>query len=220
MSTTEEPVEPTIRQGSWKLVFAAFGLLAITGLTLSVLYRETPKKTGVVERERRKQAKRVAFTVMLSPVSPERARALAKYIINDIGADSMTTDLVVASTVADPWCSNIGEYQSTITKAGIDTKNLSIRKQGELLSMIAGLLTKSPLPSTLYVCGAVNADDLESIGPRTQRTAQAMQLRSTLAGEVRVVNLMEEPNREVHRQYIDIFTQAGVTVVQPQPISQ
>jgi len=41
-----------------------------------------------------------------------------------------------------------------------------------------------------------------------------------LAGEVRVVNLMEEPNREVHRQYIDIFTQAGVTVVQPQPISQ
>lgn len=215
MSTPENEEVPTLKQGSWKLVFVAFGVLAVVGLTLSIVYRETPKKTGVVERQRRKQAQRVAFTIMFSPVGATRAQEIARFIVADIGADSTTTDLVVASTVADPWCSNIGEYASTIVKAGNETKQLSIRKQGELLSMIAGLLTKTPLPSTLYICGAINAEDLDVIGPRTQRTAQAMQLRSTLAAPVRVVNLMENPNRDVHRQYIALFRQAGIGVEEP-----
>jgi hypothetical protein len=218
MNNNDEAVEPQLKQVSWKLVYAALAFLAITGLTLSIVYRQMPKKTSVVERERRRQAQHAAFTIMLAPIGQQQAQKIAEFIINDIGADSATTDLVVASTVTDPWCASIEEYRQTIINAGANTKELSLRKQGELMSMIAGLLTKTTIPSTLYICGYVNANDLEDIATRTLRTAQAIQIRSSLAAPIRVVNLLSNPSSDVHKQYIALFTSAGITVVQPTAI--
>lgn len=215
MGTMEPDTLPPSRPGAWKLVFAGFALLAVVGLTLTFFYRNTPRKTGVVEKTRKKNAQRVAFTLMLSPIGQQNAAERAAWIVNDIGADSLTTDLVVASTVSDPWCSNIGEYRSTIEMAGRNTRELRASKQAELLSMVAGLLTKSTLPSTLYICGSINANDLSDIGARTKRTAEAMRLRSSLSAPVRVVNLMEQPNSAVHREYMSIFSAAGVDVIEP-----
>jgi hypothetical protein len=214
-----EPVLPAPKKGAWKFVYAAFAFVAITGLTLSIVYRQMPKNTSAIDKQRKKNAQRVAYTIVFSSVDANKANIVAETVIRDVGKDSLTTDLVLGSSVTDPWCANIGEYRSMIIKALTQSKQTALGKQSLIVSMVTGLVTKSSLPATLYVCGSLNADSLGAIRTRTEATAQAMNLHASLTQPVRVVNLLDDPTRPIHQEYMNIFRSAGIRVVEAADIT-
>jgi hypothetical protein len=204
MTTPEESMLPPSKPGSWKFIYLVFALLGIAGLVLVQLYRDAPKASDVIARQRTKQATRVVYTAVLSPVDDARAQRIADEIIADIGADTATTDLVIGSTVVDPWCANVAEYRRMLLRSMRETKQLPIGKQTLVLSMVTGLLTKVTKPSTVYLVGELSGDDVSSIAARTAQTADAMQLRNELAAKVHVVSYLA-PDKPLHAAYLSFF---------------
>jgi len=205
MTEQDESMLPPSRPGSWKLVYAGFALLAVTGLVLSILYRDADKPSDVIARERKKNATKVSYAVVLSKVDASAARRITDDIIRDIGADSMQTDLVVGSTIADPWAATIGEYRSVLLRSMAESKDLNLGKQTALVSMITGLLTKVSKPSTIYLIGELHGDDISSIMSRTAASAQAMEIRHELAAPITVVSYLQPANKPIHQAYVRVF---------------
>lgn len=204
MTTSEESFLPPSRPGGWKIIYIAFAVLAVAGLVLVMLYRDAPKRSDVIAKARTKAATHVVYTVVLSRVDDARARRITEEIIADIGADSTKTDLVIGSTVVDPWCANVNEYRKMLLRSMSETKDLPIGKQTLVMSMVTGLLTKVTKPSTIYIVGELSGDDITPIAERTSQTADAMQLRHELAAKVKVVSYLA-PDTPMHRQYLAFF---------------
>lgn len=212
MAQKDELGVPISRPGSWKWVYVAFATLGIVGVTLSALYRVKPKETEVMDRARRKAARAVTYTVVFSAIPPTDAERIATRIVADIGVDSATTDMVVGSSVADPWCASTAEYRRQVVKGLTESPNLVVGKQTQILSMITGLLTKNALPATIYLCGTLNTADIGPIVRRTKASADAMRVRNDVMGPVRIVNLLQPADAPIHMRYADIFERSGITV--------
>jgi hypothetical protein len=205
MSDQDESMLPASRPWGWKVIYLALATLGIGGIVLSVLYRDVDKRSDVIARERKKNATKVSYAVVLSRVDPSLATRIADEIIADIGADSLKTDLVIGSTVADPWAASIGEYRKVMLESMATSKDLNLGKQTALVSMITGLLTKVSKPSTVYLIGELHADDIAPVISRTAASAEAMRLRSELAAPITVVNYLTPPSKPIHKAYIDLF---------------
>ncbi len=201
---------PTSRNG-WKYIFVAFALLGITGVVLSVLYRDSTKPGEVIEKARRKAATQVVYTIVFSAVGASEAERITEEIIADIGADSMKTDLIIGSPVTDPWCANIGEYRRNLRKAMTEMKSIPVGKQSVVVSMVAGLLTKNELPARIYLVGRLAEDDISSIVPRTEKTAAAVELRSSLMGAVTVISYLSPKDAKGNADYERIFASKQIT---------
>ncbi|HBB25700.1 MAG TPA: hypothetical protein DCZ59_05490, partial [Bacteroidetes bacterium] len=181
---------PTTKNG-WLIIYGVVALLAITGVILGALYRDTTKPGEVISRDRQKHAKQVVYTVVFSSIEPQRADSIIERITRDIGPDSTKTDMIIGSPTTDPWCASIGEYRRNLKKAMMTGKVIPIGKQSVIVSMIGGLLIKNELPATIYLVGNMSEDDISTIIPRTSRTVAALELRSRIMGPVNVVSLMD-----------------------------
>ncbi|MBU3699852.1 MAG: hypothetical protein FGM33_07565 [Candidatus Kapabacteria bacterium] len=181
---------PTTKNG-WMIIYGVVAVLAITGVILGALYRDTTKPGEVISRDRQKHAKRVVYTVVFSSVAPQKADSIIDRITQDIGADTAKTDMIIGSPTTDPWCASIGEYRRNLKKAMLTSKVIPIGKQSVIVSMIGGLLIKNGLPATLYFVGNMTDDDISTIIPRSSRTAASLELRSRIMGPVNIVNFMD-----------------------------
>lgn len=202
---------PTTKNG-WLIIYGAVALLAITGVVLGALYRDTTKPGEVISRDRQKHAKRVVYTVVFGSVSPVRADSIIARIVRDIGTDTTKTDMIIGSPTTDPWCASLSEYRRNLKKAMTTPKIIPLGKQSVIVSMVGGLLTKNELPATLYLVGDMSQDDISMIIPRTTRTAAALELRSRIMGPVNVVNCMDT-TRPGNVAYVRLFADKGL--IQP-----
>ena len=199
---------PTTKNG-WLIIYGVVAALAITGVILGALYRDTTKPGEVISRDRQKHAKQVVYTVVFSDVEPQRADSIIDRITRDIGADSTKTDMIIGSPTTDPWCASIGEYRRNLKKAMTTRKVIPIGKQSVIVSMIGGLLIKNELPATLYLVGNLTDDDISTIVPRTSRTVAALELRSRIMGPVAVINCMDTTRRG-NVGYVKLFADKGL----------
>lgn len=212
MIDNDESMLPASRTWGWKIIYLAFGILGIGGVVLSLLYRDADKRSDVIARERKKNSTNVSYAIVLSRVEASLAQRIADDIIRDIGADSLKTDLVVGSTVADPWAATIGEYRKVLLESMATSKNLNVGKQTALVSMVTGLVTKVSKPSKIYLIGELHADSIASIVSRTSASAQALRIRNDLAAPIRVVDYLTPPTKDIHRLYSKLFSDAGLAV--------
>lgn len=199
---------PTTKNG-WLIIYGVVALLAITGVILGALYRDTTKPGEVISRDRQKHAKQVVYTVVFSSIEPQRADSIIERITRDIGADTTKTDMIIGSPTTDPWCASIGEYRRNLKKAMMTGKVIPIGKQSVIVSMIGGLLIKNELPATIYLVGNMSEDDISTIVPRTSRTVAALELRSRIMGPVKVVSLMDS-TRQGNAAYARLFADKGL----------
>lgn len=199
---------PTTKNG-WLIIYGVVALLAITGVILGALYRDTTKPGEVISRDRQKHAKQVVYTVVFSSIEPQRADSIIERITRDIGADTTKTDMIIGSPTTDPWCASIGEYRRNLKKAMMTGKVIPIGKQSVIVSMIGGLLIKNELPATIYLVGNMSEDDISTIVPRTSRTVAALELRSRIMGPVKVVSLMDS-TRQGNADYAKLFADKGL----------
>ncbi len=199
---------PTTKNG-WLIIYGVVALLAITGVILGALYRDTTKPGEVISRDRQKHAKQVVYTVVFSSIEPQRADSIIERITRDIGPDSTKTDMIIGSPTTDPWCASIGEYRRNLKKAMMTGKVIPIGKQSVIVSMIGGLLIKNELPATIYLVGNMSEDDISTIIPRTSRTVAALELRSRIMGPVNVVSLMDS-TRQGNVAYAKLFADKGL----------
>lgn len=199
---------PTTKNG-WLIIYGVVAVLAITGVILGALYRDTTKPGEVISRDRQKHAKQVVYTVVFSSIESQRADSIIERITRDIGADSTKTDMIIGSPTTDPWCASIGEYRRNLKKAMMTGKVIPIGKQSVIVSMIGGLLIKNGLPATIYLVGNMSEDDISTIVPRTSRTVAALELRSRIMGPVQVVSLMDS-TRQGDAAYAKLFADKGL----------
>jgi hypothetical protein len=199
---------PTTKNG-WLIIYGVVAVLAITGVILGALYRDTTKPGEVISRDRQKHAKQVVYTVVFSRVEPQQADSIINRITRDIGSDTTKTDMIIGSPTTDPWCASIGEYRRNLKKAMMTAKVIPIGKQSVIVSMIGGLLIKNELPATIYLVGNMSEDDISTIVPRTSRTVAALELRSRIMGPVRVVSLMDS-TRQGNAAYAKLFAEKGL----------
>jgi hypothetical protein len=201
-------VKPT--RAGWLLVYGGLALIAITALVLAELYRERPKATEVINRKRRAAATQVTYAVVFSRVDEATSNRVLADITRDLGADTITTDLVIGSTVADPWCASMGEFRRQLRQAMTASRPLPIGKQTLILSMITGLLTRSDLPARVYLIGALNAEELTDKGAlaivgRTEQTAAAMSWRHGARAPMEVVSYMDTTANAITSTYLHLF---------------
>ncbi|MFM8771974.1 MAG: hypothetical protein ACKOE4_08160 [Candidatus Kapaibacterium sp.] len=199
---------PTTKNG-WLIIYGVVALLAITGVVLGALYRDSTKPGEVISRDRQKHANRVVYTVVFSSVSPTRADSIIEQITRAIGTDTTKTDMIIGSPTTDPWCASLSEYRRNLKKAMTTKKVIPIGKQSIIVSMVGGLLTKNELPATLYLVGDMSKDDITTIVPRTSRTAAALELRSRIMGPVNVVNFMDT-TRPGNVAYVKLYAEKGL----------
>lgn len=119
---SEESMLPPSSSNGWKIVFALLGLLAVTGLVLSLVYRDSTKPGEVIRKAQRKAATRVVYTIVFSRVDAAQSDRIITEIVRDLGTDTATADLIIGSPVTDPWCASISEYKRNLRKAMTETK--------------------------------------------------------------------------------------------------
>lgn len=205
---------PRERKNAWKLVYVLLASLAVIALVLSMIYRQTTKPSQVLQKERIRNATRTMYSVVFSKVNDSAADSIVNIITSEVGADSMKTDLVLGTTVTDPWVATVGEYRSMLHKAMRETEDLPIGKQTLIISKVAGIMLKNNHPSVVYLIGTLNAADLKTVGRRTEQSASAMMNRSKLMGPVRIVSLLQPPDSPVHQEYIGIYKRVGLDVTE------
>ena len=123
----------------------------------------------------------------------------------------MTTDLIIGSPVTDPWCANIGEYRRNLIRSMTEMKAIPVGKQSVVVSMVAGLLTKNELPARIYLVGRLAEDDISSIVPRTEKTAAAVELRSSLMAPVTMISYLAPKTSAGNQAYERIFSSKQIT---------
>jgi len=212
MSAPHESMLPPSTTNGWKIVLALFALLATTGLVLSILYRDSAKPGEVIRKAQRKAATRVVYTIVFSSIDGGSADRIIREIVQDLGADTSTADLIIGSPVTDPWCASIAEYKRNLRKAMTETREMPIGKQSVVVSMVAGLLTKNELPARVYLVGRINGEDVSTIAGRTSRTAAAIELRSNMMGPVTVISYLSPPEAPANRNYVRLFEGKAFTV--------
>ncbi|MBL0321458.1 MAG: hypothetical protein IPP80_03605 [Ignavibacteria bacterium] len=206
---SEESMLPPSSRNGWKIVFALIGLLAVTGLVLSLVYRDSTKPGEVIRKAQRKAATRVVYTIVFSKIDAVQTEHIISEIVRDLGADTSTADLIIGSPVTDPWCASISEYKRNLRKAMTKTKDLPIGKQSIVVSMVAGLLTKNELPARVYLVGRINGEDVGPIAQRTAKTVAAIELRSNIMGPVSVISYLWPADAAANRGYARLFEEKG-----------
>lgn len=217
--TDEGPQIPSPGKKGWKIIFGGIGLLALTALILSLIYRQQPRPTELLERKKRAAATHVVYTVVFSKVDDATTRRALDRIVRDVTPDSAVTDLVIGSTVTDPWCASVNEYQRMILKACRETGDMRISKQTQVMSMIAGLLTKSTKPATIYLLGSLTDAEPADYVKRTEQTAAGIALRNEVIGPVRVVSFLDT-TKTINARYLSILRDKGFGVEQDSTISR
>lgn len=192
------------------VVLSVFASLAILAIVLMALYREMPKPTETLNRQKRANAQYVSFAIVFSNVDNSVQRRAIADIIADIGPDSAVTDFVVGSTVADPWVASIHEYKHQLRKAMTTTKPIPIGKQSMIMSMVAGLIAKNDLPARVYVIGNLNAEgrtvnEINAVLGRTVQTMETLSWRNSARAPVSVYNYMDTTASAINAQYVRIM---------------
>lgn len=202
---SDERFVPPTRKNSWIIVYIFFALLAVAGVTLSVLYRDSAKPGEAINKERRKAAKYVSYVIVFSKIDEARADAIIADVVRDVGSDTAVTDYVIGSAVTDPWCASIGEYQRNLKKAMTQSKQMPLGKQSVVVSMVAGLLIKNQLPARIYFVGAVTGDDITPIAERTANTAAAFELRANVQGPIKVISYLDPATSPANAAYWTLY---------------
>lgn len=204
-----ESIKPSPR-GSL-IVLGVFAGLAVVAVVLMLLYRQMPKATEVLDKKKRAEATHVAFAVVFSNVEAQQRERVIREIVEDIGADSAKTDLVIGSTIADPWCSNIAEYKRQLRRAMTESSQISIGKQTLLFSMITGLIVKDDLPARVYLIGDINSEEvspktLSAVKNRTIQTVSALAWRNKARAPVTVISYVDSTASAINAEYMHLFT--------------
>jgi hypothetical protein len=209
LQDSEESMLPATTKNGWLYIYLVVATLAITAVILGQLYRDVTKPGEVISRDRRKYASNVVYTIVYGQIQSQRADSIINIISNDIGKDSLRTDMIIGSPTTDPWCASISEYRRNLKKAMSTPKIIPLGKQSVIASMIGGLLTKNDLPARLYLVGNLTGNDASMILGRTESTAAALELRSRIMGAVEVINFMDT-TRPANKAYVDVFRKKGI----------
>jgi hypothetical protein len=209
LQDSEESMLPATTKDGWLYIYLVVAALAITAVILGQLYRDVTKPGEVISRDRRKHASNVVYTIVYSQIQPQRADSIINIITNDIGKDSLRTDMIIGSPTTDPWCASLSEYRRNLKKAMSTPKLIPIGKQSVIASMIGGLLTKNDLPARVYLVGDLTGSDATMILGRTESTAAAFELRSRIMGPVEVINCMDT-TRPANKAYVEVFRKKGI----------
>ena len=209
LQDSEESMLPATTKNGWLYIYLVVATLAITAVVLGQLYRAVTKPGEVISRDRRKYASNVVYTIVYGQIQSQRADSIINIISNDIGKDSLRTDMIIGSPTTDPWCASISEYRRNLKKAMSTPKIIPLGKQSVIASMIGGLLTKNDLPARLYLVGNLTGNDASMILGRTESTAAALELRSRIMGAVEVINFMDT-TRPANKAYVDVFRKKGI----------
>lgn len=198
-------------------MFASFAVVAITVFILTAIYRDTPRRTGIVDKRPMPPVQGV-YTVVLSPVDSATAKKFVQYLAAKIGKDSARTKMVVSSTAMFKRCTSFSDYAQIIHNALIQARPPNLATQSQLLSQIARTSVSDRLFSTLYLVGALGEGSYETVEDTIGTAIAELQLRNQTIGPLQVHSwLAAPPNTEtalVHQEFLDDLRKRKFTVAE------
>lgn len=205
-------------RNGWKYVFGGFAFIITLAAVLSVLYGEWHKPTAVLNKKASAASTSVCYAIVVSPVHTDKQNKIVSGIMADIGADTSTTEFIIGSTVADPWCATAGEFVTQLRRAMTDTPDMITGKQSLILSMITGLITKSDVPARLYVIGTLadvgSLREEHAILNRTRQSVSAISWRNASRAPVTVVSYLDTASNRITQEYSQILLSGTYTRLQ------
>ncbi len=203
---------PTPKNG-WLIIYIALACIAITGVIISIKYRQMPKKTEVVAK-RKIPATKSAYTLMLSPLDTLETIKIGEAIREDIGADSALTKMVVGGTALYKQCTSAAEYSRLIAKGLQGAQPDNLEKQALMFSQFVGIMINDTIPVELYLAGKLGGATFEAVDKRLSNTCKDLDLRSSTFGRVRVVSYLRPTDNSINRQFMQYFRDRGFEVIE------
>lgn len=204
----------------WKIIFIFLGAVVLLVTALTLMYREMPKKSGIVER-RKTPATAGVFTAVISPIDSVQAAEIAGRIAASIGADSSMTQMVVGGTHNYKLCTSLADYQTILQSAMINARPEDLDTQSKLLAQVVSRLMTDHMPSTFYLVGDFEPADFSTIAYRVSGAANVMRLRAAMSDQYGNVSMEAFPDKQysgsaeretVRTQVFDTFRAQGIDV--------
>lgn len=213
---------PAPKKNGWMYVFVSFGTLAIIVFVLTAIYRDTPRRTGLVTK-RSSPVEYGVYTAILSTVDSATARAFVEHLAQRIGKDSAVTKMVVVGTHMVKQCTSFDDYRQLVYESLVEARPKNLRTQSLLMSQIANVTVKDQAPSTLYLVGALDDSNYTAIESNFEATIAALQLRNQTIGPLRINSWLTAPasqdSSEARALFLNSFRRRGFDVSE-RPVTQ
>lgn len=216
-NTSNQSELPPPTKNGWLYIYSSFAVLALIVFVLTSIYRDTPRRTGVIDKRPMAPVQGV-YTVVLSPVDSATANKFIQYLTQTIGKDSARTKMVVSSTAMFKRCTSFSDYKQIVYNALLQARPRNSETQSQLLSQISKSCVTDRLFSTLYLVGALGDDSYEAVEHNLGTAIAELQLRNQTIGPLQVHSwLMAAPNSpvaNVHQQFLNDLRKRKFTVAE------
>ncbi len=205
---------PPLRANNWKYVLGFLAFLGVTGLVLSVLYGERPKKYEVLAK-RTHPPTRSVYALVVSPLDSLTARATVNEIRSDVQTpDSSDINMVIGSTAIYKRFASSEEFCRVLEDAERTARPVELDKQAVLISQLCGILIKDTLPTRLILIGKLASTDFEIVKKQMNTSARIIVQRNSIFGPVEIDSFLDAPHSEAVEQFLSYFKRQGIVVRQ------
>lgn len=198
-------------------MFVSFAVVALAVFVLTAIYRDTPRRTGIVDKHPMPPVQGV-YTAVLSPVDSATAKKFVQFLTQKIGKDSVRTKMVISGTAMFKRCTSLSDYTQIIYDNLLQARPRNLETQAQLLSQIARTSVSDRLFSTLYLVGSLGDGSYETVENNIGTAIAELQLRNQTIGPLQINSwLKAPPNTEtvlIHRQFLDDLRKRKFTVTE------
>ena len=206
---------PPPKKKGWLYIFIAIGMLGVTALVLTTIYREMPRRAAISKRSNVALTRGV-YALALSPVDSVSARIYTEKIAQNIGSDSAATKMFISGTYIARQFVSFSEFRQSLFEAIVNARPASIRTQGVLTAGIANSIVSDQLPSTLYIIGELGTENFADVEQRLGDAISALQIRNQTIGPLAIVSYppldISEKRMEILTMFLNAFRERGLDV--------
>lgn len=205
---------PPARANNWKYFYSFVGFLAVTGLILTILYAERPKRFEVLPK-RKTPPVRSVYALVMSPLDSVTARATMDSVRKEVsGADSSNINMIVASTKIYKRFMSSAEFLRVLSDALVSSQEVTLDKQSVLLSQLCGILIKDTLKTSMMLFGKLSSTDFEPVKRQLNTSARIIVQRNNIFGPVEIDSYLAASSTDAVKQFLGYFERQGIAVRQ------
>ena len=205
---------PPAKANNWKYYYSFVGFLAITGLILTILYAERPKKFEVLPK-RKTPPVRSVYALVMSPLDSLTARATLDSVRKEVsGSDSSNINMIVASTKIYKRFMSSAEFLRVLKDALVSSQDITLDKQSVLLSQLCGILIKDTLRTSMMLFGKLASNDFEPVKRQLNTSARIIIQRNNIFGPVEIDSYLAASTSDAVKKFLGYFERQGIVVRQ------
>jgi hypothetical protein len=203
---------PEPKKYNWKIIYVLIGLLAVIGITLSLLYAEKPKKYNVLPKRKTPFARSV-YAVICSPLTPQEAKLVTQAVAKDVNTnDSSDINMVIGSSKIYKRFASAKEFLGVLDSTIAISNDIKLEKQAVLMNQVAQVLLKDTLTTRIHLIGSLASEDVGSVVRKLNNAAGVFVQRNAVIGKVEFVSHLTPKDSPAVKEFLHYFERQGLNV--------